>query len=127
MSTIQCNWHQLVLTVQDVHVCTSWIKLVFKINNNNNNNQPNNNNNNNNSSLIFAWIFQHSGCKVIIASRNEKRLASAANNIRQQIPPGSPAEIADISCNIRKEDQVKYERSSEIPGIIRKSQFKILG
>lgn len=47
------------------------------------------------------------GCKVIIASRNEERLASAANVIRKQIPRHSSAEIADIQCNIRKEDQVQ--------------------
>ncbi|XP_048728098.2 peroxisomal trans-2-enoyl-CoA reductase-like [Ostrea edulis] len=47
------------------------------------------------------------GCKVIIASRNAERLSSATAIIQKQIPNDSAAEIANIQCNIRKEDQVK--------------------
>jgi hypothetical protein len=43
----------------------------------------------------------------MIASRNAERLSSATEVIQKQIPKDSAAEIANIQCNIRKEDQVK--------------------
>ncbi|XP_062579171.1 peroxisomal trans-2-enoyl-CoA reductase-like [Saccostrea cucullata] len=49
----------------------------------------------------------HLGCTVMIASRNAERLSSATADIKKNIPNGSPAEISNIPCNIRKEDQVE--------------------
>ncbi|XP_061182660.1 peroxisomal trans-2-enoyl-CoA reductase-like isoform X2 [Saccostrea echinata] len=43
----------------------------------------------------------------MIASRNVERLASATVDIKKNIPKESPAEISNIQCNIRKEDQVE--------------------
>ncbi|XP_062566225.1 peroxisomal trans-2-enoyl-CoA reductase-like [Saccostrea cucullata] len=57
--------------------------------------------------LAITQELLYLGCKVMIASRNAQRLASASDAIKKQIPRDSSAEISDIQCNIRKEDQVQ--------------------
>ncbi|XP_022110676.1 peroxisomal trans-2-enoyl-CoA reductase-like [Acanthaster planci] len=47
------------------------------------------------------------GCKVIIASRNLERLQKAVQEMKEQIPQKSTADIREVKCNIRKEDEVK--------------------
>ncbi len=43
---------------------------------------------------------------MVIASRNKERLDAAAEEMRQKIPPSSPARITALQCNIRNEDEV---------------------
>uniref|UniRef100_UPI0037E8BAEB peroxisomal trans-2-enoyl-CoA reductase n=1 Tax=Semicossyphus pulcher TaxID=241346 RepID=UPI0037E8BAEB len=47
------------------------------------------------------------GCSVVISSRKAERLEAAAQEMRQKIPPSSPACVTPVTCNIRKEDEVK--------------------
>ncbi|XP_068197246.1 peroxisomal trans-2-enoyl-CoA reductase [Antennarius striatus] len=47
------------------------------------------------------------GCSVVISSRNLQRLEAAAQEMRQKIPPSSPASVTPLRCNIRNEDEVK--------------------
>ncbi|XP_071346834.1 peroxisomal trans-2-enoyl-CoA reductase [Trachinotus anak] len=52
------------------------------------------------------------GCSVVIASRKAERLEAAAQEMRQKIPPSSPARVTPLLCNIRNEDEVKALVSS---------------
>ncbi|XP_030608213.1 peroxisomal trans-2-enoyl-CoA reductase [Archocentrus centrarchus] len=52
------------------------------------------------------------GCSVVISSRNADRLQAAAQEMRQKIPPSSPASVTPLPCNIRSEDEVKALVSS---------------
>jgi peroxisomal trans-2-enoyl-CoA reductase len=47
------------------------------------------------------------GCNVLIAARNEPRLQEAAQEMKAMLPANNPAQIDVMTCNIRKEDQVK--------------------
>uniref|UniRef100_A0A4W5KR96 Peroxisomal trans-2-enoyl-CoA reductase n=1 Tax=Hucho hucho TaxID=62062 RepID=A0A4W5KR96_9TELE len=47
------------------------------------------------------------GCNVVIASRKLERLEATADELRQTIPPSSPASVTPIACNIRNEEEVK--------------------
>uniref|UniRef100_A0A4W5L692 Peroxisomal trans-2-enoyl-CoA reductase n=1 Tax=Hucho hucho TaxID=62062 RepID=A0A4W5L692_9TELE len=46
------------------------------------------------------------GCNVVIASRKLERLEATADELRQTIPPSSPASVTPIACNIRNEEEV---------------------
>uniref|UniRef100_A0A3B5LRK5 Peroxisomal trans-2-enoyl-CoA reductase n=1 Tax=Xiphophorus couchianus TaxID=32473 RepID=A0A3B5LRK5_9TELE len=52
------------------------------------------------------------GCSVVISSRKAERLEAAAQQMRQKIPPSSPASVTTVPCNIRSEDEVKALVSS---------------
>ncbi|XP_071763736.1 peroxisomal trans-2-enoyl-CoA reductase [Centroberyx gerrardi] len=52
------------------------------------------------------------GCSVVISSRKAERLEAAAEELKQKIPPSSPASVTPIPCNIRSEDEVKTLVSS---------------
>ncbi|XP_071399123.1 peroxisomal trans-2-enoyl-CoA reductase [Centroberyx affinis] len=52
------------------------------------------------------------GCSVVISSRKAERLEAAAQELKQKIPPSSPASVTPIPCNIRSEDEVKTLVSS---------------
>lgn len=46
------------------------------------------------------------GCSVVISSRNVERLEAAAQEMREKIPPSSPAHVTPLQCNIRNENEV---------------------
>ncbi|KAM9718555.1 peroxisomal trans-2-enoyl-CoA reductase [Menidia menidia] len=52
------------------------------------------------------------GCCVVISSRKLERLEKAAEEMREKIPPSSPARVSLQPCNIRDEDEVKALVSS---------------
>uniref|UniRef100_A0A3Q4HC27 Peroxisomal trans-2-enoyl-CoA reductase n=1 Tax=Neolamprologus brichardi TaxID=32507 RepID=A0A3Q4HC27_NEOBR len=52
------------------------------------------------------------GCSVVISSRKADRLEAAAREMRQKIPPSSPASVTALPCNIRSEEEVKALVSS---------------
>uniref|UniRef100_A0A3P8QA70 Peroxisomal trans-2-enoyl-CoA reductase n=1 Tax=Astatotilapia calliptera TaxID=8154 RepID=A0A3P8QA70_ASTCA len=52
------------------------------------------------------------GCSVVISSRKADRLEAAAREMRQKIPPSSPASVTAVPCNIRSEEEVKALVSS---------------
>ncbi|XP_028328883.1 peroxisomal trans-2-enoyl-CoA reductase [Gouania willdenowi] len=52
------------------------------------------------------------GCSVVISSRKAEKLEAAAQEMRQKIPPSSPAIVTPLTCNIRSEDDVKALVSS---------------
>ncbi|XP_034039731.1 peroxisomal trans-2-enoyl-CoA reductase isoform X2 [Thalassophryne amazonica] len=52
------------------------------------------------------------GCSVVISSRKAEKLEAAAQEMRQKIPPSSPAWVTAVPCNIRNEDEVKALVSS---------------
>ncbi|KAM6948857.1 peroxisomal trans-2-enoyl-CoA reductase [Aplochiton taeniatus] len=54
------------------------------------------------------------GCNVVISSRKMERLETAAEELKQKIPPSSPASVTPIPCNIRNEAEVKAMVSSVI-------------
>ncbi|KAI8492404.1 hypothetical protein Bbelb_298570 [Branchiostoma belcheri] len=47
------------------------------------------------------------GCKVMIASRSEEKVRTAAEEMSSQIPTDSSAQVRALQCNIRKEQDVK--------------------
>ncbi|XP_071789082.1 peroxisomal trans-2-enoyl-CoA reductase-like [Asterias amurensis] len=47
------------------------------------------------------------GCKVVIASRNQEKLQNAVREMKTQIPIKSTADIKQVKCNIRNEEEVK--------------------
>ncbi|XP_078661828.1 peroxisomal trans-2-enoyl-CoA reductase-like isoform X2 [Branchiostoma floridae x Branchiostoma belcheri] len=47
------------------------------------------------------------GCKVMIASRSEEKVNTAAEEMSSQIPSDSSAQVRALQCNIRKEQDVK--------------------
>ncbi|XP_035688495.1 peroxisomal trans-2-enoyl-CoA reductase-like [Branchiostoma floridae] len=47
------------------------------------------------------------GCKVMIASRSEEKVRTAAAEMSSHIPTDSPAQVKALQCNIRKEEDVK--------------------
>eukprot|EP00118_Oscarella_pearsei_P026500 m.309992 g.309992 ORF g.309992 m.309992 type:complete len:276 (+) comp49036_c0_seq1:248-1075(+) len=49
----------------------------------------------------IATELLHLGCKVVIASRNAERLKAAAEEMKEE------GDVTAISCNVRKEEQVK--------------------
>lgn len=51
--------------------------------------------------------FFSSGCNVVISSRNSGRLEAAAQEMRQKLPPSSPASVTPLQCNIRNENEVR--------------------
>ncbi|KAM3604534.1 uncharacterized protein V6R79_012671 [Siganus canaliculatus] len=52
------------------------------------------------------------GCSVVISSRKAEKLEAAAQEMRQKIPPSSPARVTPLQCNIRNHDEVKALVSS---------------
>lgn len=52
------------------------------------------------------------GCSVVISSRKKERLEEAAQEMKQRIPPSSPASVTPLQCNIRNQDEVKALVSS---------------
>eukprot|EP00118_Oscarella_pearsei_P002066 m.9383 g.9383 ORF g.9383 m.9383 type:complete len:281 (+) comp21323_c0_seq1:25-867(+) len=54
----------------------------------------------------IATELLHLGCKVVVASRNEERLQTAADEMNKEIPRKEGAEVVAQTCNVRHEDQV---------------------
>lgn len=54
----------------------------------------------------LAWLPFSSGCSVVISSRKAEKLEAAAQDMRQKIPPSSPASVTSLPCNIRNENEV---------------------
>ncbi|XP_047445124.1 peroxisomal trans-2-enoyl-CoA reductase isoform X1 [Mugil cephalus] len=52
------------------------------------------------------------GCNVVISSRKAEKLQAAAEEMKQKIPPASPASVTPLPCNIRNEAEVKALVSS---------------
>ncbi|XP_039999658.1 peroxisomal trans-2-enoyl-CoA reductase [Xiphias gladius] len=52
------------------------------------------------------------GCSVVISSRKAERLEAAAQEMRRNIPPSSPARVTPLPCNIRNEEEVRALVSS---------------
>lgn len=55
---------------------------------------------------VFLTDSLSAGCNVVISSRKTERLEAAAQEMRQKIPPSSPASVTPVQCNIRNEDEV---------------------
>ncbi|XP_066300557.1 peroxisomal trans-2-enoyl-CoA reductase-like isoform X2 [Branchiostoma lanceolatum] len=55
----------------------------------------------------IAQELLYLGCKVVIASRSEEKVRTAAAEMSSLIPTDSPAQVKALQCNIRKEEDVK--------------------
>ncbi|CAH1241308.1 PECR [Branchiostoma lanceolatum] len=62
----------------------------------------------------IAQELLYLGCKVMIASRSEEKVRTAAEEMSSLIPTDSPAQVKALQCNIRKEEDVKNLFSTTI-------------
>lgn len=54
---------------------------------------------------------------MVISSRKAEKLEAAAQEMRQKIPPSSPASVTPLPCNIRNENEVDPHTHFLLPGI----------
>ena len=50
---------------------------------------------------------------MVISSRKAERLDAAAQEMREKIPPSSPASVTPLPCNMRNEEEVSACSASE--------------